>query len=126
MPIDDPDRILALLRDPNVDSQEVADQTGLPRADAARAARLLVGLAKARPEEVATLPPPLATALLRAAISGERVDFLSALAASADRNLSKEAKRALHVLRTRGVSVPEPPRAPPPPPVPPAEEVFPS
>src|SRR5512136_191383 len=101
MPIDDPDRILALLRDPNVGSQEVADQTGLPRAEAARAARLLVGLAKARPEDIATLPGPLAAALLRAAVAGEQIDVLSALAASADRNLSKDAKRALHVLRSR-------------------------
>jgi len=89
MPIDDPDRILALLRDPNVGSQEVAEQTGLPRAEAARAARLLVGLAKARPEEIATLPGPLAAALLRAAVTGERLDVLSRLAASTDKALSR-------------------------------------
>ena len=124
MLIDDPDRILALLRDPNVGSQEVADQTGLPRAEAARAARLLVGLAKARPEEIATLPPPLAAALLKAAVTGERLDVLATLAASSDKVLSKEAKRALHLLRTRGVSVPEAPRAAPPPPTAVVEEVF--
>src|SRR5512140_3731485 len=118
MPMEDPDRILALLRDPNVGSQEVADETGLPRAEAARAARLLVGLAKARPEEIASLPAPLAAALLRAAVTGERLDVLASLAAASDKTLSKEAKRALHVLRTRGVAVPEPTRAPPPPPVP--------
>jgi hypothetical protein len=125
MPIDDPDRILALLRDPNVGSQEVAEQTGLPRAEAARAARLLVGLAKARPEEIATLPGPLAAALLRAAVTGERLDVLSSLAASTDKALSKDAKRALHLLRAQGVAVPEPSRAPPPPPTVTAEEVFP-
>jgi hypothetical protein len=124
MPIDDPDRILALLRDPNVGSQEVADQTGLPRAEAARAARLLVGLAKARAEEIGTLPPPLAAALLKAAVTGERLDVLATLAASTDKVLSKEAKRALHLLRTRGVSVPEAPRAAPPPPAAMVEEVF--
>ena len=124
-PLEDPDRILALLRDPNVDSQEVADQTGLPRAEAARAARLLVGLAKARPEDIATLPPPLSGALLKAALAGEKVEILAALAASADRNLGKEAKRALHILRARGVAVPEAPRPAPPPPAAPAEEVFP-
>ena len=126
MSIDDPERILALLRDPNVGSQEVADQTGLPRSEAARAARLLVGLPKARPEEIATLPPPLSTALLRAAVAGELFDLLSGLASSADKGVAKEAKRALHVLRSRGVSVPEPqrPSVPPPPPV--TEEVFPS
>ncbi len=125
MPIDDPDRILALLRDPNVGSQEVAEQTGLPRAEAARAARLLVGLARAQPEEIATLPAPLAAALLKAAVTGARLDVLTALAASTDKVLSKEAKRALHLLRTRGVSVPEPARAAPPLPTPVAEEVFP-
>jgi hypothetical protein len=126
MPIDDPERILALLRDPNVGSQEVADQTGLPRSEAARAARLLVGLPKARPEEIATLPSPLSAALLRAAVAGEQFDLLSGLASSADKGVAKEAKRALHPLRTRGVSVPEPQRAPAPLPSPAAEEVFPS
>jgi len=125
MLIDDPDRILALLRDPNVGSQEVSDQTGVPRAEAARAARLLVGLAKARPEEIATLPPPLAGALLKAVVAGERLDLLVSLAASNEKGIAKEAKRALHVLRTRGVAVPEPARAPPPPPAAVAEEVFP-
>ena len=126
MLIDDPDLILALLRDPNVGSQEVADQTGLPRAEAARAARLLVGLAKARPEEIATLPAPLAAAILRAAVTGERLEILATLAASSEKVLSKDAKRALHVLRARGVAIPEAPRAAPPPPTTPAEEVFPS
>jgi hypothetical protein len=125
MPLEDPDRILALLRDPNVDSQEVAAQTGLPRAEAARAARLLVGLAKARPEEVATLPPVLSAALLKAALDGGKLEVLATLAASPDKALSKEAKRCLHVLRTRGVAVPEAPRAAPPPPVPVAEDVHP-
>src|SRR5512137_2883649 len=126
MPIDDPDRILALLRDPNVGSQEVADQTGLPRSEAARAARLLVGLPKARPEEIATLPGPFSAALLRAAVAGEQLELLSGLASSPEKGVAKEAKRALHVLRTRGVSVPEPQRAPAPLPSLAAEEVFPS
>src|SRR5512137_1770479 len=125
MPVEDPDRILAMLRDPNVGSQELADQTGLPRTEAARAARLLVGLAKATPEEVATLPPPLQAALLKAALDGGRVEVLAVLAASSDKPLSKEAKRCLHLLRSRGVAVPEAPRAAPPPPAPVAEEVFP-
>jgi len=125
MNVEDPDQILAMLRDPNVDSQEVADRTGLPRAEAARAARLLVGLAKARPEEIATLPPPLSAALLQAAVDGGRLEVLAALAALPDKALSKEAKRWLHVLRTRGVAVPEAPRPAAPAPVQAAEEVFP-
>ncbi len=71
MPVEDADQILAMLRDPNVDSHEVATRTGLPRADAARAARLLVGLAKARAEEIASLPPLLSAALLKAALTAE-------------------------------------------------------
>ncbi len=125
MPIDDPDQLLALLRDPNVGSQEVAEQTGLPRAEAARAARLLVGLAKARAEEIATLPAPLASALVRAAVAGDRLDLLGGLATSADRTIAKEAKRALHVLRARGVAIPEPTRPAAPAPAPAAEEPFP-
>jgi len=125
MTLEDPDRILELLRDPNVDSQEVARQTGAPREEAARAARLLVGLAKAAPEEVASLPAPLSTALVRAAVASGRADLLAAVAISPDRSVSKEARRGLHLLRSRGMEVPEPPRPSAPAPPPPAEETFP-
>jgi len=67
-------------------------------------------LAKAKAEEVATLPPLLQAALLKAALDGGRGEVLSVLAASSDKVLSKEAKRSLHLLRTRGVAVPEAPR----------------
>jgi hypothetical protein len=121
----DPDRILALLRDPNVDSEQVAAEAGVPRADAARAARLLVTLGKALPEEIAGLPAPLASALLRAATAACRGDVLAALASAPDRALAKDAKRGLHLLRSRGVAVPEPERVPAPGPAPAAEEAFP-
>jgi len=121
----DPERLLARLRDPNVDSAQVATEAGVPRAEAARAARLLVGLAKARAEEVASLPPPLAAALVRAATAAGRGDLLAELASAADRGLAKDAKRGLHLLRSRGVPVPEPERAPAPAPAPPPEEAFP-
>ncbi|HVP68795.1 MAG TPA: hypothetical protein VMT17_16205 [Anaeromyxobacteraceae bacterium] len=126
MALEDPERILELLRDPNVDSHEVAAQTGTTREDAAKAARLLVGLAKATPDEVATLPGLLSAALVRAAVAGGRGDLLSGLASSADRAVAKEAKRGLHVLRSRGIDVPEPARPPAPAAPPPAEESFPS
>jgi hypothetical protein len=126
MALDDPDRILALLRDPNVDSQQVAAETGLPREEAARAARLLVTLPKSRGEEVAALPLPLATALVRAAIAAGRADLLAEVAGGAgERAIAKEAKRGLHVLRARGVAVPEAPRATPAAAATPAEEAFP-
>jgi hypothetical protein len=117
----DPEELLALLRDPHVESQEIAARINVPREEAGRAARLLLSLARAKPEEVVTLPAPLATAIARAALTSGRVDLLGALAGHAGKDVVKEAKRALHVLRTRGVAVPEPARSPVPPPAPAAE-----
>jgi hypothetical protein len=122
MPNLDPEELLALLRDPHVESQEIAARAGVPREEAGRASRLLMTLPKAKPEEVATLPGPLALALARAALTAARVDLLGALAGHAEKDVGKEAKRCLHVLKTRGVSVPEPARPPAPAPAPvPAE-----
>lgn len=120
MPNLDPEELLALLRDPNVESQEIAARAGVPREEAGRAARLLMTLPRAKPEEVATLPGPLALALARAALSAGRVDLLGALAGHAEKDVGKEAKRGLHVLKTRGVAVPElaRPAAPAPAPAP--------
>jgi hypothetical protein len=112
----DTDRLLEMLRDPNVESRDVAAATGVPREEAARAARLVMGLAKATAEDVLGLPAPLAVALARAAFAGSRVDLLAALAAHPGKDVAKEAKRGLHILKTRGVAVPEPPRPAPPPP----------
>jgi hypothetical protein len=110
----DPDQLLALLRNPEVESQEIAAKVGVAREEAGRAARLLMFLPKAKPEEVASLPGPLAAALARAALAASRVDLLAALAGHAEKDTAKEAKRCLHVLRTRGVEVPEAPRPPAP------------
>jgi hypothetical protein len=110
----DADRLLALLRDPNVESQQIAAETGLPRDEVGRASRLLMGINRAKPEEVATLPPPLAALLCRAALQAGRTDLLAALAGHAAKDVAKEAKRALHILHTRGITVPEPLRAAPP------------
>ena len=41
MTTSDPDRLLAMLRDPNVETQEIAAATGAPREEVGRAARLL-------------------------------------------------------------------------------------
>ncbi|HET6436544.1 MAG TPA: hypothetical protein VFG59_00680 [Anaeromyxobacter sp.] len=123
MPNLEPEELLALLRDPNVESQEIAARAGVPRGEAGRATRLLMVLPKAKPEEVVTLPGPLAAAVARAALAASRTDLLAALAGHAEKEVAKEAKRCLHVLRTRGVSVPEPPRPPPPPPLPAPPEV---
>ena len=106
----DPDQLLALLKDPHLESQEIAARAGVPREEAGRAARLLMVLPKAKPEEVASLPAPLAAALARAALAVSRGDLLAALAAHASKDVAKEAKRCLHLLRARGVEVPEAPR----------------
>jgi hypothetical protein len=122
----DTERLLAMLRDPNVESREIAEAAGVPREEAGRAARLLIGIAKAKPQEVATLPGPLASAIARAALGAGRADLLAALAAHAEKEVAKEAKRGLHVLKTRGVAVPEPPRAVAAAPAPAPEPAFPA
>ncbi|MFT3917177.1 MAG: hypothetical protein QM704_24745 [Anaeromyxobacteraceae bacterium] len=122
MPDLDPDRLLALLRDPHTESLEIAKLAGVPREEAGRASRLLAQLTRAKPDEVASLPGPLAAALGRAAASAGRADVLAALAGHAAKEVAKEAKRGLHLLRTRGVQVPELPAPATPAPAPaPAE-----
>lgn len=120
----DLDALLALLRDPNRETQELAAAAGTSREEAARASRLALGLAKAKPEEILSLPAPLAMALLRAAAAAQRTDVLAAAAAHPSKDLAKEGKRALYALKLKGVAVPEPARAPPPPaPAPPEPPV---
>ncbi len=120
----DPERLLAMLRDPKVESRDIASAVGVAREEAGRASRLVLGIAKAKPEEVATLPAPLAAAIARAALAASRADLLAALAAHAEKDVAKEAKRGLHVLKTRGVAVPEPPRPAAPAPAAPAEPAL--
>jgi hypothetical protein len=117
----DPDAVLALLRDPKVDSQQVSEATGTSREEAARAARLVAGIARAQAGEALSLPAPLAMAVARAAFGAGRAELLAALAAHASREVAKEAKRGLHLLKVRGVSVPEASRPAPPPAPAPAE-----
>ncbi len=126
MPSLDTDRLLAMLRDPKLESREIAEAAGVPREEAGRASRLLIGIAKAKPEEVASLPAPLAAALARAALAAGRGDVLAALAVHPGKDVAKEAKRGLHVLRTRGVAVPEPARPAAPAPAPTAEPPLPA
>jgi hypothetical protein len=113
----DPDAVLALLKDPNVETQQIAIETGTTREEVARAARLVHGIARAKADEVATLPPVLALPLLRVALAAGRGDVLAAATLHANKDVAKEAKRGLHVLKSRGIAVPEPVRpAPTPPP----------
>ncbi len=116
----DPAKLLAMLRDPDVESAQIAGAAGVPREEAGRAVRLLMTLARAKTEEIATLPPALAAAVLHAAAEAGRIDLVAAVAAREEKELAKEAKRQLHRLKLRGVTIPE---APPPAPAlaPPAE-----
>jgi hypothetical protein len=113
MPQIDADALLQLLRDPNRESHEVASAASVPRDEAARASRLVLGIAKAKPEDVATLPAPLAVAVLRAAAAAGRSDILANAAIHANKDVAKEGKRALWLLKARGVAVPGLPRPPP-------------
>ncbi len=124
MPLE-PDALLALLRDPNAESQQIAEAAGVRRDEVGRAARMVHAIAKAKAEEVVALPGPLALAVLRAAAAAGRADVLAAAAGSDHREVAKEAKRALHLLRARGVTVPELARAPPPAVAPPADPELP-
>jgi len=122
MPEIDAERLLALLRDPNVESAEVAVAAGVPREAVGLAARLVTTIARAGPEEAAALPAPLAAAVLRAAAGAGRLDLLAALAAGPSKEVTKEAKRLLHRLKVQGVAVPEAPRPAAPAPAPLAAE----
>lgn len=118
----DPDDLLALLRDPNVESATIAEAAGVPREEVGRAARLILILSRAKVEEIASLPAPLAAAVLLAAAQAGRVELVAGLAAREEKELAKEAKRHLHKFKLRGVAIPEAPAPAPaltPPPEPP-------
>ena len=118
----DPPKLLAMLRDSNVESATIAEAAGVPREEAGRAARLLLTMSRAKVEEIASLPAPLAAAVLLAAALADRVDLVAGLAAREEKELSKEAKRHLHRLKLRGLAIPEAPAPAPaltPPPEPP-------
>jgi hypothetical protein len=115
----DPEALLQMLRDPNRETQEIAAAAGASREEAARASRLVLGIGKAKPEEVLAVPARLAFAVLRAAAAARRGDFLAVAARHPSKDVAKEAKRALYLLKMRGVTVPELQRqAPPPAPAP--------
>src|SRR6266702_1397678 len=110
MPALEPSGLLAMLRDPNRETQEIADAAGVPREEAARASRMVLALARAKAEDLLTLPAPLALAVLHAAAGTPRLDLLAAAAAHPAKEVAKEAKRAAYALRMKGVVVPEAPR----------------
>ncbi len=121
----DTDSLLQMLRDPNKETQEIAAVARASREDTARASRLVSGIGKAKAEEVLTLPPPLALAVLRAAVAARRGDLLAVAAGHSSKDVAKEGKRALYLLKLRGVAVPELQRSAPPPAPAPAKPPLP-
>jgi hypothetical protein len=121
----DPEALLQMLRDPNRETLEIAAAAAASREEAARASLLVLGMGKAKPEEVLKLPASLALAVLRAAAAARRGDFLAAAAGHPSKDVVKQAKRALYLLKVRGVAVPEPQRKAPPPVPAPAEPPLP-
>ena len=109
----DSDALLEMLRDPNRETQEIATAAGAPREDVGRASRLVLAIGKANPAEILTLPAPLAIAVLRAAAAAHRADLLAVAAGHPNKEVAKEGKRALYLLKARGVAVPELRRAVP-------------
>jgi hypothetical protein len=121
----DPDALLEMLRDPNRETQEIASAAGATREDTARASLLVLGIARAKGGDVLTLPPSLARAVMRAAATARRADLLAIAAGHPSKDVAKEAKRALYLLKMRGVAVPELQRQAPPPAAPPPEQPLP-
>lgn len=122
------DELLALLRDAAVSTQAIAaemenaDETPLPVDALDKARTVLSTLAPDDAPAIETLPPQLGHVLVQAALSQGAATLLAALTASRDKHLAKEAKRAVHLLRAKGVRVEAPRPAPAPAPTPAAEE----
>jgi hypothetical protein len=114
------EELLDLLRDQSVTSQaiasEMADAGAQPIAsEALEAARTV--LSRLSADDVRALeemPERLRNVVVEEAIRAKATGFVSALAQSANKALVKDGKRALHLLKTRGVAVeaPRPAAAP--------------
>ncbi|MFM2152427.1 MAG: hypothetical protein RL199_862 [Pseudomonadota bacterium] len=114
------DELTALLRDPSVAAESIrremrhAGAEPLP-AEALAAVRGALGGEPVVPAFVAALPATLREVLFDDALARKDASLAAALVSSADKSVAKEAKRVLHVLKTRGVSVEAPkPAAPAP------------
>jgi hypothetical protein len=122
------DELTALLRDPSVAAESIrremrhAGAEPLP-AEALVAVRGALGGEPVAPAAVAGLHASLREVLFDDALTRKDATLASALVSSADKVVAKEAKRVLHVLKTRGVSVEAPrPSAPVAAPAAPLEE----
>jgi len=121
------DELLALLRDASVSPEAIAaemEDAGAAPLDAGVLAVVRAALVQgdaAGADAVAGLAAPLRARVLREAAAARHSALLVEVARSADKAAAKEAKRAIHLLRARGVAV-EVPRAEPAPAPGPAPE----
>lgn len=113
----------ALLRDESVAPASIASEMEdagvepLPVEALAAARQVLLDPAEAQSEAVAALPPRLLALAFDAAVQAGTTGLVTELCGHRDKQVVKLAKRALHALRSRGVSVAAPrpaPAAPPP------------
>lgn len=109
------EELVALLRDATVTPAAIADEMTSAGASAATPAQLEVArvvldtFTPDQAEAFANLPVSLRGPLLDQAVAAQAASFVTAVCASNDKAVVKEAKRALHRLRAGGLKV-EPPR----------------
>lgn len=119
----DAKKVIALLGASAEPPRAVGERLGVSAEAVDEARCLLEEVATAEVDAILAMPPVLATALLRAAVDAGRTDVLEEAALSDRKEIQKEARRLVHQLRTRGLTVELPSRPAPPPPAPaPREE----
>jgi hypothetical protein len=122
------DELLSLLRDDSVSCAsivcEMEDAGAQPHSAEvlASAREILKTFGAESCAAIEALPPPLRTLFVDVALSQRQVDLLAKLVQSKDKAVVKEAKRAIHTLKTQGLKVEAPKPAPAPAPAPAAAE----
>jgi hypothetical protein len=112
------DELLSLLRDESVSCAsivcEMEDAGAQPHtAEALTAAReILKSFGAESAAAIETLPPALRTLFLDMALAQRQLDLLAKLVQSRDKAVVKDAKRAIHTLKSQGLKVEAPKPAP--------------
>lgn len=122
------EELLALLKDATVSAESIAQEmedagaAPLPVPAIAAARTVLADLGVGHVATIEGLPAALRSLVLNVATANQAVELLSLLVNSADKSVVKDAKRCLHVLKSRGLKLVEAPKAAPAAPVSVAEE----
>jgi hypothetical protein len=112
------EELLCLLRDDSVGpdaivaEMEDAGAPPLPAPALVAARAILKDLGPAQVPAIEALPPTLRTVVLNVALGLQSVELLTLLTSSSDKAVGKDAKRCLHVLKSRGLKVEAPKAAP--------------